>query len=86
MRLLKTFPALYTVGVLLLVSTTSCQLVEDEPRSQTSETSQPTVSKEVHSEQVSVDKVIDGDTIRAHVDGRSERIRLLADKIGRAHV
>lgn len=86
MRLLKTFPALYTVGVLLLVSTTSCQLVEDEPQSQTSETSQPTVSKEVHSEQVSVDKVIDGDTIRAHVDGRSERIRLLgidAPELGR---
>lgn len=56
------------------------------PPSYSPTTHSPTPGEEAVIEQVTVDTVIDGDTIRANVDGRNERIRLLsiaAPEIGR---
>lgn len=82
---MKALPVLCTIGTLTLATVAGCQTLfvtaDDDPStappSTFSDPPAPTPTTEPTVATVTVDYVIDGDTIRANVDGRDESIRLL---------
>jgi len=91
---MKALPVLCTIGTLTLATVAGCQTLfvtadgdpSTAPPSTISDPPDQTPTGESTVATVTVDHVIDGDTIRANVDGRDERIRLLgidAPEIGR---
>lgn len=91
---MKALPVLCTIGTLTLATVAGWQTLlvtagddpTTAPPSTISDPSDPTPTAEATVATVTVDDVIDGDTIRATVDGRDERIRLLgidAPELGR---
>jgi len=82
---MKALPVLCTIGTLTLATIAGCQTLlvttDDDPTTNPpktiSDSAEPTPTAEADVATVTVDHVIDGDTIRATVDGRDERIRLL---------
>lgn len=91
---MKALPLLCTIGTLVLATVAGCQTLfapagdnpTTTPPSTTSSPASPTPSAEETVVEVIVEDVVDGDTIRATVDGRDERVRLLgidAPELGR---
>lgn len=86
---MKALPILCTIGTLTLATVAGCQtlfVTADDAPSTISDPPDPTPTTESTVATVTVNHVIDGDTIRANVDGRNGRIRLLgidAPEIGR---
>src|SRR5699024_9231092 len=82
---MKALPVLCTIGTLTLATIAASQTLRvttnDHPSTKPPDTltdpSALTPTAETYLTTVTVDDAIDGDTIRATVDGRDERIRLI---------